>query len=605
MAGNRDYCDMEALKRVLNGSWDGNAVQFLQKYEIERTAMSNPLLRRLEIADKSVILLQRYQSRKMSRSKSTSSSLFIDDVSDSECELELTGCPLEWPMEPRSFSLLESPSYEDSSRNSGSPCKSKLRALPADEARTLLNAVVNMLSHRTEMDPVWVACDGTDPQYTAYLGYHRGGGTCSRVVVSCRGPIENKEDLPTFGCIQRKHFWGMSQSHTHTTMQVNARYDVLHHYEPVQQHSREDVMVVECSWNKATVLQQPPSADALCHLNIQILPGNERSAARGINKELKFLKQLVDCLSTGKVTWAPDVNGPSCLDKVRTLLQGSRKGSFRGKSATPFPDIGWNSPDFDLYIETVVMSQRMNMDFTDDMWDAMSGCANYQELKEGLNMVFRAVQAGEIKPMVLPKNVSMIGGTLRNMGPHFRPELAMEGLGPLRMLAEIGLVKLQRDLVNIFVGLELASQEQLMPFLLHPPDLAEAFGELVKLQGVLDLVMLCKTNLHLPIHYLSGYTREALKYFANCERGKYIHKFRFPLKVPLVRVVLENMAPMEWTASLKSRQGNYTAHTITHISTSPPFDHLLTEKHCEPACHFRDPDYYCTIISNTQDKLRL
>ncbi|KAK8771146.1 hypothetical protein V5799_025610 [Amblyomma americanum] len=67
-------------------------------------------------------------------------------------------------------------------------------------------------------------------------------------------------------------------------------------------------------------------------------------------------------------------------------------------------------------------------------------------------MVFRAVQAGEIKPMVLPKNVSMIGGTLRNMGPHFRPELAMEGLGPLRMLAEIGLVKLQRDLVNIFVG---------------------------------------------------------------------------------------------------------------------------------------------------------
>ncbi|KAK8771150.1 hypothetical protein V5799_025606 [Amblyomma americanum] len=206
---------MEALKRVLNGSWDGNAVQFLQKYEIERTAMSNPLLRRLEIADKSVILLQRYQSRKMSRSKSTSSSLFIDDVSDSECELELTGCPLEWPMEPRSFSLLESPSYEDSSRNSGSPCKSKLRALPADEARTLLNAVVNMLSHRTEMDPVWVACDGTDPQYTAYLGYHRGGGTCSRVVVSCRGPIENKEDLPTFGCIQRKHFWGMSQSHTH------------------------------------------------------------------------------------------------------------------------------------------------------------------------------------------------------------------------------------------------------------------------------------------------------------------------------------------------------------------------------------------------------
>lgn len=600
---------MEALKRVLNGSWDGNAVQFLQKYEIERTAMSNPLIRRLEISDKSVILVQRYQqSRKMSRSKSTSSSLFIDDTSDSECELELTGCPLEWPMEPKSFSLLESPSYEDSSKNSGSPCKNKLRALPADEGRTLLNAVVNMLSscgYKTEMDPVWVACDGTDPQYTAFLGYHRGGGYCSRVVVSCRGPIESKEDLPTFGCIQRKHFWGLSQSHTHTTMQVNAKYDVLHHYDPSQQGSREDVMVLECSWNKAAVLQQPPCADALCHLNVQILPGNERSPARSVYKEMKFVKQLVECLTTGAVAWAPDLNGPTLIDKVKTLLQGSRKGSYRGKSGTPFPDVGWNSSDFDLYIETVVMSKRQSVDFTDEMWNAMSGCGTYQELKEGFCMIFHAVQAGDIRPLIVPKNGTTVGAYLRNMSPQFRPEGTMGGLMPVRMLAEIGLQKLQRDFVNIFVGLELASQEQLVPFLVCPTKSDEALGELWKLQAVLDMIMLCKTNLHLPIHYLSGYTREALKYFSNCERGKYIHKFRFPLKVPLVRVVLDNVSPMEWTASIKSRQGNYAAHTIAHISTTPPFDHLLTEKQCNVPHHLRDSDYYCTIISNTQDKLRL
>nr|XP_050033432.1 protein zwilch homolog [Dermacentor andersoni] len=609
MAGNKDYCDKEALKRVLNGSWDGSAVQFLQKYEIERTAMSNPLIRRLEISDKSVILVQRYQqSRKMSRSKSTSSSLFIDDTSDSECELELTGCPLEWPMEPKSFSMLESPSYEDSSKNSGSPCKNKLRALPADEGRTLLNAVVNMLStcgYKTEMDPVWVACDGTDPQYTAFLGYHRGGGTCSRVIVSCRGPIESKEDLPTFGCIQRKHFWGLSQSHTHTTMQVNSKYDILRHYDPSQQSSREDIMVLECSWNKAAVLQQPPCADALCHLNVQTLPGNERSAARGVYKEMKFAKQLVECLTTGAVAWAPDLGGPTLIEKVTALLQGSRKGSYREKSGTPFADVGWNSVDFDLYVETVVMSKRQPVDFTDEMWNAMSGCGTYQELKEGFCMIFRAVQAGEIRPLIVPKNATTVGAYLRNMSPQFRPEGTMGGLMPVRMLAEIGLQKLQRDFVNIFVGLELASQEQLVPFLVCPTKTEEALGELWKLQTVLDMIMLCKAYLHLPIHYLSGYTREALKYFSNCERGKYIHKFRFPLKVPLVRVVLENISPMEWTASIKSRQGNYAAHTIVHISTTPPFDHLLTEKQCNVPHHLRDSDYYCTIISNTQDKLRL
>lgn len=596
---------MEALKRVLNGSWDGNAVQFLQKYEIERTAMSNPLLQRLEISDKSVILVQRYQSRKMSRSKSTSSSLFIDDTSDNECELELSGCPLEWPMEPQSFSLIESPSYDDSSKNSGSPCKNKLKALPADEGRTLLNAIVNMLqSYKADIDPVWVVCDGTDPQYTAYLGYFVEGAFGTNVTVSCRGPIENKEDLPSFGCIQRKHFWGLHQSHTHTITQVDAKYDVLRHYDPSQQSSREDIMVLDCSWQKAAVLQQPPSADAACHLNVQILPGNERSPARSVFKEMRFVKQLVECLTSGAVAWAPDLNGPTLIDKVKTLLQGSRKGSYRGKSETPFADVGWNSSDFDLYIETVVMSKRQPVDFTDEMWNAMSGCGTYQELREGFSMIFRAVQAGEIKPLIVPKNGTKVGAYLRNMSPHFRPECTMEGLMPVRMLTEIGLQKLQRDFVNIFVGLELASQEQLVPFLVCPTLTNEALGDLWKLQAVLDMIMLCKTYLHLPIHYLSGYTREALKYFSNCERGKYIHKFRFPLKVPLVRVVLENVSPMEWTASIKSRQGTHTAHTIVHISTTAPFDHLLTEKQCTMPHHLRDSDYYCTIISSTQDKLR-
>ncbi|KAL1453537.1 hypothetical protein MTO96_043750, partial [Rhipicephalus appendiculatus] len=55
--------------------------------------------------------------------------------------------------------------------------------------------------------------------------------------------------------------------------------------------------------------------------------------------------------------------------------------------------------------------------------------------------------------------------------------------------------------------LELASQEQLVPFLVCPTLTNEALGELWKLQAVLDMIMLCKTYLHLPIHYLSGYTR--------------------------------------------------------------------------------------------------
>ncbi|XP_077550338.1 protein zwilch homolog isoform X2 [Haemaphysalis longicornis] len=615
MAGSRDHCDAEALESVLNGSWDGNAVQFLQKYEIQRTVMSNPLLQRLKISDEPVILVQRYQRSKMSPSKSICSSLSTVDASDRECELELTGCPLEWTPEPSSFSHFESSYFEDSSKNSESSCKTKLRPLPAAEARSLLNAVANRLSScgsETEMQPMWVACDGTDPQGTAYLGYHRGDGTCSRVAVSCRGPMESKDDLPAFGCIQRNQFWGLSQSRAHTTMEVNAKYDILRHCDPLQRSSSEDIMVVECSWNKVTTLQEPPSADALCHLSIQIVPGNERSATWSLYKELQFLKRLVECLTTGTMTWSPEPTEQPYLERVKSMLQGHCMGSFRGKkSGHQFSDIGCDSSDFNLFIETVVMGKRQSVDFTDDVWTTLSGCSTFQELKDGLALIFRAVQAGETRPRLLADNGTMLAGVLRTCcgsQQQKRPESALEGLVPIRMMAEIGIQKLQRDYLSLYLGLELASQEQLMPLLLDPcMDLGEALGELMKLQAVLDIVVLCKTYLHLPTDYLSGYAREALKYFTSCERGKYIHKFRFPLAVSKVREALDDIPPMEWTVSIESHQGSNAAHTIAHISTTCPFDHLLTEKNVgkDNGRPVRDGHYYCTTVSLNQDELRL
>ena len=227
------------------------------------------------------------------------------------------------------------------------------------------------------------------------------------------------------------------------------------------------------------------------------------------------------------------------------------------------------------------------------------------------------VQSGQIKPYIAPNNNTQMASLIRDMSAQLCSEPTLQGVTPLTLVAETGLQKLQRDYLHVFSGLELASAEQLSPFfrgtgpLRGPTELTAAVTELMKVQAVLDMVMLCKTNLHLPIHYLSGYAREALKQSGAAaaepkpqNSALNSHRFRFPLKVALVRAILDSLPPSEWTASIKSRQGAYTAHTITHISQRAPFHHLTRDTTYEAHYNPRDPDYFCTLVSCTQDKLR-
>lgn len=116
-----DLINSDAVKRVLSDTWDETPVQFMHRYEIERLPLACPLLQRLELPDRNVIMVQPFRKNShrnhMTRSKSSgSSTLYIDDDDsyDEGCLAELTGCPLEWnpTLNTQSMTLLESPPYD-------------------------------------------------------------------------------------------------------------------------------------------------------------------------------------------------------------------------------------------------------------------------------------------------------------------------------------------------------------------------------------------------------------------------------------------------------------------------------------------------------------
>lgn len=84
------------------------------------------------------------------------------------------------------------------------------------------------------------------------------------------------------------------------------------------------LLQIDCCWNgRATHLLQAPVIDAVCHLTVQISPGNEKSPCRSIFKELQHMQNLVSCLSSGEMAWQKDFSFPPFMEKIKNLCKVS------------------------------------------------------------------------------------------------------------------------------------------------------------------------------------------------------------------------------------------------------------------------------------------
>ncbi|XP_046676822.1 protein zwilch homolog [Homalodisca vitripennis] len=140
---------------------------------------------------------------------------------------------------------------------------------------------------------------------------------------------------------------------------------------------------------------------------------------------------------------------------VQDLLQKSDSMSVCRQVASPY----FTSSALNNTIHDLLTDKKKGQDFTDRLWSVLIEAESYEELVECFRIVFREVRKQSVKPFIFQKNKTRLASLLQGTkGFSSHLELHME---PLELMVELGIEKLKRDYMYMFMASQIADIKDL------------------------------------------------------------------------------------------------------------------------------------------------
>ncbi|XP_069481111.1 protein zwilch homolog isoform X3 [Ambystoma mexicanum] len=463
--------------------------------------------------------------------------------------------------------------------------------LPVHKARQLLSSYT--LAHNPNMNqlaigmpvsvlpPLWVRCDGSDPEGTCWLGAEPIQASSNKVtginfhVVSCKGPSAEKLSFANLEELKQIH---KRRHHSSATMTKGfAQYDLFGSttVENSIIESQSHVLV-DFTWNTVDkILQKPPIASTAT-LNIQVESGDQKSPVYQLYKELDFLLVLAEGLKTGVTSWPEPVETRSAVELVQELLN-DLKNKLDGVN-NPIKIEAEDVKSDIAAVEQAVQSfstERGDLDFTEQLWCRMRQSVNsYQDVVDCFALVIQSLKYGDVQPWIHRGSSSSLSRLIQQSYHGNMEAVSLVGLAPIRMLLEIGLDKMKKDYINCFIGQELATLNYLDYFISTSVDLQEQVHRVRKLHHMLEIVVCCSIFLSMGHDNLFPLTQSCLKYYKeNTWNEK--HVFQLPIRPSVVGSFYQNAHPNTWRVEIVSGHGPTEVKTLWQLSSRPPVDHVI------------------------------
>lgn len=417
--------------------------------------------------------------------------------------------------------------------------------------------------------PVIAMCHGRNRKAVCIQGTMKNDKFV-RVVVNTQGLVTKHEQLPKLSYVKLNHLSGFVPSCTSIETSVYARYDVLGYENSSELLPCKDMNVVmECFWSNPSAILEPVSSDCTCYAKIKAVSGDGASGASEKFKEIELAMALFESLETGVMNWPHFCKGENVLQTVEVFMKAETGPLKKRQKLLPA------MCDLESF-DSSVRDSRNNLDFTDRLWLILKDCSSVEQLKQALLFVFEELSETVDQPFVHQRNKSTIASSINSLKernvvwPVLTSHLACE------MLLEIGIEKLRRDYVTLFVGLELAPSDSLKYFL--QPDLLspEAIQCLQKLHSILELTIIGLKCLRLSKQLLGEFIRNVLKHYTSVPNIDLGHIFKF--QVPSTKALLDQMRPTVWEISLLSSDKDFKKQTVLHYSTTPTSEHVYAPK---------------------------
>ncbi|XP_046510107.1 protein zwilch homolog isoform X3 [Equus quagga] len=460
-------------------------------------------------------------------------------------------------------------------------------ALPVGRARQLIGLYTmahnpNMTHLKinrpvTALPPLWVRCDGSDPEGTCWLGAEliTTNNSVTGVVLymaTCKADKNysvNLEDLKN------------SHKKRHHLSTVTARG--FAQYELFKSTALDDtviasqtVITLDISWSPVDEILQIPPLSSTAILNIKVESGEPRGPLSHLHRELKFLLVLADGLRTGVTEWPEPLEAKSAVELMQEFLNDLNKlDGFGDSTKKDTETVKHDSAAVDRSIECL-FTVRGDLDFAEQLWCKMSSSViSYQDLVKCFALIIQSLQRGDVQPWLHSGSNSLLSKLIHQSYHGAMDTVSLSGTVPVQMLLEIGLDKLKKDYISFFIGQELASLNHLEYFISPSVDIQEQVYRVQKLHHILEILVSCMLFIKLQHELLFSLTQSCIKYYKQNPLNEQ-HIFQLPVRPTAIKNLYQSEKPQKWRVEINS--GQKKVKTIWQLSDSPPVDHLNFHK---------------------------
>ncbi|KAF1669878.1 ZWILC protein, partial [Pygoscelis papua] len=439
------------------------------------------------------------------------------------------------------------------------------------------------ISELVVLPPLWIRCDGSDPEHTCWLGAEplKAGNKITGInfyMVTCDGPAADKTCFANMEELKMAH----KMKH-HSSIVMTKGFA---QYELVRAAAIEDTIIesesniyVDITWNTVDKILETPPLISAATLNITLESGDPRSPVYQLYRELQFLLALAEGLKTGVTEWPEPLESESAVELVQEFLTDLKKkldGYCISGNSNETEKIKCDTAAVDSSIKSI-FSERGDLDFAEQLWCKMrSKCvSSYQELIVCFTLIIKSLEHGEIQPWIHQGSSSLLSKLIQQSYHGKIEVVSLSGITPIQMLLEIGLDKMKKDYVSFFIvksGSCLLFQDY---FISTSVDLQEQVHRVQKLHHMLEIMVSCTVLLQFKHENLFPLTQICMKYYKENPLNEK-HVFQLPIRPALVKKFYQNDNPEIWKVDISSGHGQKEVKTTWQVSTNPPVEHMTS-----------------------------
>ncbi|NXH15239.1 ZWILC protein, partial [Bucco capensis] len=441
------------------------------------------------------------------------------------------------------------------------------------------NLIHLKISELVVLPPLWIKCDGSDPEHTCWLGAEplKAANKITGInlyMIMCEGPTADKTYFANLEELKMAH-----KMRHHSSVVVTkgfAQYELLRAgaIEDTIAESESNIYI-DITWNSVDKILETPPVISAATLNITLESGDPRSPVYQLYRELQFLLALAEGLKTGVTEWPEPLESQAAVELVQEFLTDLKKkldGCCVSGNKNEMEKIKCDTAAVDSSIKSI-FSERGDLDFAELLWCKMRSVSSYQELVECFTLIIKSLECGEIQPWIHQGSSSLLSKLIQQSYHGKIEVISLSGITPIQMLLEIGLDKMKKDYVSFFIGQELATLTYLDYFISTSVDLQEQVHRVQKLHHMLEIMVSCTVLLQFKHENLFPLTQICMKYYKENPLNEK-HVFQLPIRPALVKKFYQNDHPETWKVDISSGHGQKEVKTTWQVSTDPPVQHM-------------------------------